>query len=435
MNKDKLKKMLLVSVATTLMGQVYVNPFDSNFRLSVGIAILTFLLLRFNDISILMTTSLTAINVFIFRFTMDLFQFQNFVDLGINGIIIKHLPSAVFYLVFGLALFQLRIRIYKEKPIYLIFLVGLSDIISNISEAAIRQEFSTRSIDIILTSLFIAGFGRATIALLLYSAMKVYNMLILKEEHEKRYINLLIFTANMKAEVFFLTKTMQDIEHAMERCYTIYSELKIKSKEIDNNYIETLKNRVLNLSKDIHEIKKDNQRVVSGIERLLPEVEKDNIMKLSSIFKILKDNTERYIESLDKEIKLIAYNSWDFMIRDYYPLITVLNNLINNSIDSIEEGGFIKLYQRRNEDYITFEITDSGSGIKENNIDVIFEPGFSTKFDKTTGHMSTGIGLTHVKHIVENYYSGEIKVHSQSGKGTKFSVFIPRENIEEREGE
>lgn len=431
MNKDGLKNMLIVSITTTLMGQVYINPFDSPFRLSMGIAILTFLLLQFDDIPIMMTTNLTAVNVFIFRFTIDIVQFNNFINLGINGIASKHLPSAVFYIVFGIALSQLRIRRYREQPIFLIFLVGISDIFSNIAEAAVRQEFTVHTIDVILTSLFIAGFVRATIAFILHSSLKAYNMLIIREEHERRYMNLLLFTANMKAELFLLTKTMQDIEQAMVRCYSIYSELKTKN-DIHLNYIDNLKNRILNLAKDIHEIKKDNQRVVSGIEKLLPQAEKDNVMKISAILKILKDNTDRYIQSLGKNIRFLVDTYNDVYINDYYPLITILNNLINNSIDSIDNEGYIKISYKIKENHLVVNVLDSGSGIKEEDIDVIFEPGFSTKFDKRTGHMSTGIGLTHVKHIVENHYRGKIEVNSDRG-GTRFTVYIPVNKIMDKE--
>lgn len=427
MNKDIFKKIFLVSIVTTLMGQVYINPFNSDFRLSIGIAILIFLLLKFQDISILLTTTCTAALVFIFRFSIDFIQLNSIVD--ISDIVLKHLPSAIFYIVFGVALYQLHIRDYKQQPIFFIFLVGISDILSNISEAAARQEFTKTSIEIILTSIFTAGFLRATIAFLLFSSIKAYNMLILKEEHQKRYINLLLFTANMKTEVFFLKKTMQDIEQAMERCYSIYTELKDKKESLNINYTNRLKDRILNLSKDIHEIKKDNQRVVSGIERLLPQKEKENVMKLSTIFKMLRDNTMRYIEDIGKEIDIFTDYTNNYSVKDYYPLISIVNNLISNSIDAIENSGYIRISQYIENDYIIFKIMDTGIGIKKEDVEVIFEPGFSTKFDRKTGHMSTGLGLTHVKHIVDKYFRGRIEVNSQIRQGTSFIIYIPINNI------
>lgn len=431
MNKDMIKKIILVSIGTTLMGQVYINPFNSDFRISIGIAILIFLLVKFQDISILLTTVFTAVFVFTFRFTIDLIQLNGI--LGVSDIALKHLPSAVFYIVFGFALYQLHIRSYKEQPVFFIFLVGISDILSNISEAAVRQEFTKTSIEIILTSIFTAGFLRATIAFLLFSSIKAYNMLVLKKEHQERYNNLLLLTAKMKAEVFFLKKTMQDIEQAMERSYSIYTELKDIKGPLDIQYTNRLKGRILNLSKDIHEIKKDNQRVVSGIERLLPKEEKENSMQLSTIFTMLRDNTMRYIEHIGKEIDIFTDYTNNLKIKDYYALISVINNLISNSIDAIMHNGYIKISQYMEKDYIIFKIMDSGIGIKKEDIEVVFQPGFSTKFDRKTGHMSTGLGLTHVKHIVENYFGGKIEVVSNMGQGTSFIVFIPIDNIVAKE--
>lgn len=432
MSKDTFKRIILVSIITTLMGQVYINPFNSDFRLSIGIAILTFLILQFQDIPILLTTSCTAVLVFIFRFIIDSIQLSKI--LHISDIALKHLPSAVFYLIFGITLYQLNIRKYKDLPIFFIFLVGISDIVSNVAEAVVRLEFTKPSIEIILTSIFTAGFLRATIAFILYSSIKAYNMFILKEEHQKRYINLLLFTANMKAEVFFLKKNMQDIEQAMQRSYSIYTELKDIKEAVDIDYTNKLRRRVLNLAKDIHEIKKDNQRVVSGIEGLLPQEQRENTMKLSTIFKMLRDNTTRYIEDIGKEINIFTNYTSNYQIKDYYQLISVINNLIINSIDAIENKGNIRISQYRENDHIVFKIIDSGMGIKEEDIGVIFEPGFSTKFDKNTGKMSTGLGLTHVKHIVYNYFGGKIEVDSKVMQGCSFSVYIPIKSIIAKEG-
>ncbi len=431
MSKDTLKRTILVAIITTLMGQVYINPFNSDFRLSIGIAILTFLILNFQDISIPITTGYTAISVFIFRFTIDIIQVNRVLDAP--EIALKHFPSAIFYIIFGFVLHQLNIRKYKEQPIFFIFLVGISDLFSNISEAVVRQEFSKPLIEVILTSIITAGFLRATIAFVLFSSIKAYNMFILKDEHQKRYINLLLFTADMKTEIFFLKKNMQDIEQAMERCYSIYTELKGVKESIDIDYTNRLKKRMLKLSKDIHEIKKDNQRVVSGIERLLPKKNKENTIKLSIILKMLRDNTMRYIEDIGKEIEISIDYTYNYPIKDYYQLISIINNLMINSIEAIDNKGCIRISQRVEKDYVLFTITDSGSGIKDEDICVIFEPGFSTKFDRKTGQMSTGLGLTHVKHIAYNYFGGKIEVTSKLMHGTSFMVYVPIDAIVSKE--
>ncbi len=428
-DKDIIKRTVIVSIISTLMAQVYINPYNSSFRLGIGVAVLTFLLLLFDDLSIIMVTSSTAVFVFSFRVLLDIFQ-GYYGEIAI--IFSRHFPAAIFYIILGLILYGLNIRKYTSQPIVLIFFVAIADLGSNIVEIIIRHEYSNLLIEHILNSLLITAFGRSIIAFILYTSVRFFNLLILKEQHQKRYKELLLFTANMKAEIFFLKKTMEDIEKTMEDSYSIYSHLKdFKDNEVmmKSDHIEMLLDKALSLSKDIHEIKKDNKRVVLGIERLIPKEEKSNTMELSSIFEILHDNTIRYIESMEKEIDINLEYEENIKIKDYYSLITIINNLINNSIEAIQRNGHIQIKEYVESDYIVFQVSDSGDGINTKDMEVIFEPGFSTKFNKKTGQMSTGIGLNHVKHIVEKHFNGKIKVESQKGMGANFYIFIPIKQI------
>ena len=68
---------------------------------------------------------------------------------------------------------------------------------------------------------------------------------------------------------------------------------------------------------------------------------------------------------------------------------------------------------------------DNGTGIDIADLALIFAPGFSTKFNQTNGIMASGIGLTHVKHLVEIYFHGAIEVESQVGLGTRIEILLP----------
>ena len=76
-----------------------------------------------------------------------------------------------------------------------------------------------------------------------------------------------------------------------------------------------------------------------------------------------------------------------------------------------------------------FEITDNGPGILKENIEQIFNPGFSTKINFQTGEISRGLGLNLVEDIVKNQFNGTILVESRPGK-TTFSITIPKEQLE-----
>ncbi len=100
----------------------------------------------------------------------------------------------------------------------------------------------------------------------------------------------------------------------------------------------------------------------------------------------------------------------------------IITNLISNAIDSYSNQSdkeiIVKLNKINQE--IKLEVTDNGSGISENIIDKIFEPFFSTKNGE-----SLGLGLSFIKKIIEENFSGKIFVISQINYGTTFTVTIP----------
>lgn len=260
----QLKKIFFTAVLTTFMGQVYINPFGggSSFRMSMAIVALTLLLLEFDDIPVLRTSVFTSISVLIFRVFTDYIG-TNEVYFVLVG---RHLPSAIFYVVIGVLFSYLKIRELKNSPVKLILFIGMSDMLANVIEVFIREEFLAVSFNAIFTRLFLTGFVRATITFLLFSGIRFYNVLVLREENRQRYEAFIMRSARMKSEVFFLNKTMRDIEVAMNRAYSIYNELKREDVPIEEPYRGFLRDRLLNLSKDIHEIKKDNQRVVLALK-------------------------------------------------------------------------------------------------------------------------------------------------------------------------
>jgi signal transduction histidine kinase/CheY-like chemotaxis protein len=120
---------------------------------------------------------------------------------------------------------------------------------------------------------------------------------------------------------------------------------------------------------------------------------------------------------------------------DVAQLRCALTNLVVNARDAMPDGGEITIrsYNTRlteqdlaNEDkvkpgdYVVMEVADSGAGISPENLNRIFEPFFTTK-DVGKG---TGLGLSMVYGFVTEM-KGTIKVASEVGKGTSFSLYFP----------
>ena len=103
-------------------------------------------------------------------------------------------------------------------------------------------------------------------------------------------------------------------------------------------------------------------------------------------------------------------------------MVTVIGNLIENAYEAMNIRG--KSFSKQNElhfgiysrpDAVMITVDDTGIGISKNNLEHIFDNGFSTKGE------GRGTGLYHLKEIIEAN-GGKITVHSQENIGTSFTV-------------
>lgn len=105
-------------------------------------------------------------------------------------------------------------------------------------------------------------------------------------------------------------------------------------------------------------------------------------------------------------------------------LVTILGNLVDNAVDHLSEttiaGGEVEIGIWHTADAIRIDVSDSGNGVQADDLDMIFQSGFTTK--DTRSH--DGLGLAIVAELV-NHYDGTIRVDSEPGAGTLFSVSLP----------
>ncbi len=119
----------------------------------------------------------------------------------------------------------------------------------------------------------------------------------------------------------------------------------------------------------------------------------------------------------------------DFQIETQSPLITssdrdkmkqILLNLMENSMEAMEEGGTLTIEARENGNKVVINISDQGPGMSQETQKRIFQPFFTTK------SQGTGLGMAIVKKLLEQL-GGEIQVESAPGQGTTFTITIPKE--------
>jgi signal transduction histidine kinase len=97
----------------------------------------------------------------------------------------------------------------------------------------------------------------------------------------------------------------------------------------------------------------------------------------------------------------------------------VFFNLINNSLDAMPDGGVLSVGSRHEDKGIVIDIADTGEGIEAEQLEMIFEPLFTTKENR-----GTGLGMTVVKQIISEH-GGTIAVESKPGEGTVFHITLP----------
>jgi len=109
----------------------------------------------------------------------------------------------------------------------------------------------------------------------------------------------------------------------------------------------------------------------------------------------------------------------------------LFSNLITNAIKYNVEKGSITIESTSDKNYVCIRVKDTGIGISAENLPHIFDDFFRADDEKTKKTTGTGLGLTIAKKIVDSHF-GRIEVESQVGKGSIFSVFLPRANSPKR---
>jgi PAS domain S-box-containing protein len=124
-----------------------------------------------------------------------------------------------------------------------------------------------------------------------------------------------------------------------------------------------------------------------------------------------------------EEIEIITSHAPDLppVLSDFKRLQQPILNIILNAIEAMPNGGSLRISTSvgENREFVSVDISDSGTGISKEDLEKIFEPFFSTKTGK-----GVGLGLSVAYSIIHQHY-GDISVRSEVGKGTQFTIRLP----------
>jgi signal transduction histidine kinase/ligand-binding sensor domain-containing protein/DNA-binding response OmpR family regulator len=166
------------------------------------------------------------------------------------------------------------------------------------------------------------------------------------------------------------------------------------------------------------------RRIETGNLKL--KTQKEDIVKyLFEIFQLFRP----FAEKKDIDFQFISHKETEELFIDTDKIEKIFYNLLSNAFKYTPIGGKIVLAvigNQRLEDreMLRIDVSDSGPGIEEKEQPHIFERFYQMSNKAATGTISTGIGLSLSKDLVESHY-GEIRFSSQMNKGTTFSVYLP----------
>lgn len=224
------------------------------------------------------------------------------------------------------------------------------------------------------------------------------------------------YLVNMSHELRTPLNVLSSIQQLM-------MDLNKKSTPIEKDdieyYMEMSKrntNRLLTLITDIV----DTSKIENGSYKLSIK-ENDIVYVVEEAALSLKD----YIESKGVNLIIDPQIEECLVECDSVEIERCIINLISNAVKFTEAGGNITVKIYELEKGVKIIISDTGSGIDEKYLDIIFDRFSQISESKEKMKLGSGLGLTITKHII-NLHKGDISVKSQINKGSEFMIFLPK---------
>ena len=181
----------------------------------------------------------------------------------------------------------------------------------------------------------------------------------------------------------------------------------------------------------MEDITEEIERENKIINDLLSLVKMD---KRSSDLNIKQENINELVERILKRLRPIAMQSnVEVVFESFRPVIAevdevklslAITNLVENAIKYNHEEGWVRVSLNADHKYFYLKIADSGIGIPQDSLDHIFERFYRVDKSHSREIGGTGLGLAIARNAIV-MHQGAIKVYSEEGAGTTFTVRIP----------
>ena len=146
----------------------------------------------------------------------------------------------------------------------------------------------------------------------------------------------------------------------------------------------------------------------------------------SSINEIIDSIIRTVTPLADKRGINIIYESYKDVVAevDSVKLMLAISNLVENSVKYNVDNGWIRVSLNADASFFYIRVADSGVGIPEDSKDRVFERFYRVDKARSRDTGGTGLGLSITRNII-NSHQGTVRLYSEAGKGTTFTVRIP----------
>ncbi len=223
----------------------------------------------------------------------------------------------------------------------------------------------------------------------------------------------------------FVANVSHELRSPLTAVYGLIETLQGPAKddpEARQWFLEMMENeakRMMRLVDDLLSLSK-----VQAAERQQPEDQLDIVPLLESVVNTLGP----VIDTEDKKVTVTSTQLRTHVIGDAEELRQVFQNLIENAVKYSPRGTEVKVYtcaKKTEPGFLCICVSDQGEGIDPADIPRLTERFYRIDKGRSRAKGGTGLGLAIVKHIL-NRHRAKLKIESEPGKGSTFSVFLPR---------
>ncbi|XTR36432.1 sensor histidine kinase [Paraclostridium tenue] len=218
---------------------------------------------------------------------------------------------------------------------------------------------------------------------------------------------------------------VQDASHELRTPLTIiFSKIESIIKRPKNKVEDEMNNLVI--------VMKEVRRLSKLVSDLLKLTKEDAIITINKskfdIVEMINDILKQYediFELQNKKLKVNYTLKDNNIYSDKEKLKQIFIIIIDNAMKYTKENDYIQVCLSEEGSNVKIEVKDSGIGIKEEEISLIFNRFYRASSHRETNKEGSGIGLSIAKLLVSNL-KGELCVNSKYKKGSTFSIYIPK---------